>query len=88
MKTSSRIQVTELRVGNQITLPASVVAPVGLREGDILRFATSQDRVIITAQAPRDRGRTYTMSDLLGAAPGLYDSVADVDAEVAASRAD
>lgn len=82
------MQVTRLRPKNQITLPASVVAALGLKEGDLLRVAADQDRVIITAQELRDRGRTYTMSDLLGAASGLYDSVADVDAEVAASRAE
>ena len=82
------MQVTKLRPKNQITLPASVVAALGLKEGDLLRVAADQDRVIITAQELRDRGRTYTMSDLLGAASGLYDSVADVDAEVAASRAE
>ena len=82
------MQVTRLRAKNQITLPASIVAAIGLREGDILRVTADQDRVIITAQEVRERGRTYTMSDLLGAASGLYDSVADVDAEVAASRAE
>ena len=82
------MQVTRLRAKNQITLPASVVAAIGLREGDILRVTVDQGRVIITAQELRERGRTYTMSDLLGAASGLYDSVADVDAEVAASRAE
>ena len=82
------MQVTRLRAKNQITLPASIVAAIGLREGDILRVTADQDRVIITAQEVRDRGRTYEMSDLLGAASGLYDSVADVDAEVAASRAE
>ena len=80
------MQVTRLRAKNQITLPASVVAAVGLKEGDILHVEADQDRVVITAQELRDRGRTYTMSDLLGAASGLYDSVDDVDAEIAAGR--
>ena len=82
------MQVTRLRAKNQITLPATIVAATGLREGDILRVTVDQGRVIITAQEVRERGRTYTMSGLLGAAFGLYDSVADVDAEVAASRAE
>ena len=82
------MQVTRLRAKNQITLPASIVAAIGLREGDILRVTADQDRVIITPQELRERGRTYSMSDLLGAASGLYDSEADVDAEVAASRAE
>lgn len=82
------MQITRLRAKNQITLPANVVAALGLREGDILRVAAEQDRVVITAQEIRDRGRTYTMSDLLGAASGLYDSVAEIDAEIDASRAE
>ena len=81
-------QVKKLRAKNQITLPASVVAAAGLRQGDLLRIAADRDRVIITAQELRERGRTYTMSDLLGAASGLYDSVADIDAEIAAGRAE
>ena len=80
------MQVTRLRAKNQITLPANIVTALGLKEGDILRVAADQDRVIITAQELRDRGRTYSMSDLLGAASGLYDSVADIDAEIAAGR--
>ena len=80
------MQVTRLRAKNQITLPASVVAAVGLKEGDIVHVEADQDRVVITAQEVRDRGRTYTMSDLLGAASGLYDSVDDIDAEIAAGR--
>ena len=82
------MQVTRLRAKNQITLPARVVATVGLKEGDLLRVAVDQDRVIITALELRDHGQSYTMSDLLGAASGLYDSVADIDAEVAAGRAE
>lgn len=82
------MQVTRLRAKNQITLPASVVAAVGLKEGDVLRVAAEQGRVIITAQELRDRGRTYSMSDLLGAASGLYRSVDDIDAEIAAGRAE
>lgn len=82
------MRVTRLRSKNQITLPASVVAAVGLREGDILRVTADQSRVIITALELRERGRTYTMSELLGAASGLYDSATEVDAEIAASRAE
>ena len=82
------MHVTRLRAKNQLTLPASVVSAVGLKQGDVLHIATDQDRVIITAQELRDRGRTYTMSELLGAASGLYDSVDEIDAEVAAGRAE
>jgi len=80
------MQITRLRAKNQITLPASVVATAGLKQGDILHVAAEQDRVIITARELRDRGRAYTMSDLLGAASGLYESAGDVDAEIAAGR--
>ena len=85
---SGPMQITRLRAKNQITLPASVVAAVGLKQGDILHVAADQDRVIITARELRDPGRTYTMSDLLGAASGLYESANDIDAEIAASRAE
>ena len=80
------MQITRLRAKNQITLPASVVAAVGLKEGDIVRVEADQDRVVITAQELHDRGRTYTMSDLLDAASGLYESVDDIDAEIVAGR--
>ena len=80
------MQVTKLRANNQITLPTSVVAALGLKEGDLLRITANQDRIIMTAQKSRDGGRTYSMSDLLGAASGLYDSVADIDAEIATGR--
>ena len=80
------MQVTKLRAKNQITLPANVVAAVGLKEGDILHVAADEDRVVITAQELRERGRTYRMSDLLGAASGLYDSADEIDAEVATGR--
>ena len=83
---SGPMQITRLRAKNQITLPASVVATAGLKQGDILHVAAEQDRVIITARELRARGRTYTMSDLLGAASGLYESADDVDAEIAAGR--
>ena len=82
------MQVTRLRAKNQVTLPAAVVAAVGIKEGDILRVVTEGDRVVITAQELRDRGRTYTISDLFGAAAGLYDSVDDIDAEIDAARAE
>ena len=62
------------------------MAAVGLKEGDILHVEADEDRVVITARELRDRGRTYTMSDLLGAASGLHDSVDDSDAEIAAGR--
>ena len=80
------MQITRLRAKTQITLPANVIAAVGLKQGDLLRVSAEQDQVIITAREPHDRGRTYTMSDLLGAASGLYDSVADIDAEIATGR--
>ena len=80
------MQITRLRAKNQITLPANVVAAVGLKQGDLLRVSAEQDQVIITARELHDRGRTYSMSDLLGAASGLYDSVADIDAEIATGR--
>ncbi len=80
------MQITRLRAKNQITLPASVVAAVGFKEGDIVRVEADQDRVVITAQELHDRGRTYTMSDLLDAASGLYESVDDIDAEIVAGR--
>ena len=83
---SGPMQITRLRAKNQITLPASVVAAAGLKQGDILHVAADQDRVIITARELRDRGRTYTMSDLLGAASGLYETADDIDAEIAAGR--
>ena len=80
------MQITRLRAKNQITLPASVVAAAGLKEGDVVRVEAEQDRVVITAQELHDRGRTYTMSDLLNAASGLYESVDDIDAEIDAGR--
>ena len=82
------MQFTRLRARNQITLPASIVTAIGLREGDVLSVTAEQDRVILTLQQIRERGRTYTMSDWLGAAAGLYGSVAEIDAEIAASRAE
>ena len=82
------MQITRLRAKNQITLPARIVATAGLKQGDILHVAAEQDRVIITARELCDRGRTYTMSDLLGAASGLYTSADDVDAGIAAGRAE
>ena len=82
------MQITRLRAKNQITLPASVVAVAGLKQGDILHVAAEQDLAITTARELRDRRRTYTMSDLLGAASGLYKSAADIDAGIAAGRAE
>ena len=82
------MQITKLRAKNQITLPASIAKAIGLREGDILHISAERDRVVITPQEMRERGRTYSMSDWLGAAAGLYDSVAEIDAEIEASRAE
>ena len=65
------MHITKLRSKNQITLPASAVEALGLKEGDVLRVSADQDRVIMTAQEVRARGGTYTMSDLLEAASGL-----------------
>ncbi len=77
-----------LRSRNQITLPAKVVAAAGLREGDVLRFSADRNRILITAQEVRDRGRTYTWSELVGAASGLYKSATEIDAEIEAGRAE
>ncbi len=81
------MHLTRLRAKNQLTLPASVVSAVGFKQGDVLHIASDQDRVIITAHELRDRGRTYTLSDLLGAASGLYASVDEIDTEIADGRA-
>ena len=80
-------QVTRPRAKDRIRLPVDGVAVVGRGAGDLVHVAADQDRVI-TVREQRDRGRTHTMSDLLGAAAGLYDSVDDIDAEVAAGRID
>lgn len=78
--------VVRLRPKNQITLPGEVVDCVGLREGDCLDVTADGSRIVITAQGLRDGDAGYTMSDLLGAASGLYRSVDEVDAEIAQSR--
>ncbi len=80
--------LVRLRAKNQITLPAKVVATIGAKEGDILHVAADGDRLVITAQELRTRGRTYNMSDLLGAASGLYESAEDIDAEIDDGRAE
>ena len=80
------MQVTRLPAKNRITLPASIVAAAGLEEGDVLRVEADQDRVVITARESCARGRTCTMSDLLGAASGLCDPVDDIDAGIGAGR--
>ena len=80
-------QVTRPRAKDRISLPVDGVAAVGREPGDLVHVAADRDRVI-TARELCDRGRTCTMSDLLGAARGLYDSVDDIDAEVAAGRID
>ena len=76
------------RAKNRIDLPAGAVAAAGLEQGDILHPSPEQDRVILTARELLDHGRSYKMADLLGAASGLYESAGDVDAEIAAGRAD
>ncbi len=72
---------------NRIGLEVDDVVVVGPEAGDLVYVADDQDRVITTREL-RDRRRTYTMSDLLGAAAGLYDSADDIDAEIAAGRID
>lgn len=78
--------LVRLRPKNQITLPGKVVACAGLKEGDFLDVTAQGARIVITAQELRDRNAGYTMSDLLGAASGLYHSVEEIDAEIAQSR--
>jgi len=78
--------LVRLRPKNQITLPGKVVTLVGLEEGDLLNVTAAGDRIVIAAQEIRDRGASYTMSDLLGAASGLYRSADDIDAEISGGR--
>lgn len=80
------MHLTKLRPGKQITLPERVARAAGLRVGDIVRITAGRGRVVISAQAVRERGRTYRMADLVGAAPGLYASAAEVDEEINAGR--
>ena len=80
-------QVARPRAKNRIGLEVDDVVVVGPEAGDLVYVADDQDRVITTREL-RDRRRTYTMSDLLGAAAGLYDSADDIDAEIAAGRID
>ena len=80
--------LVRLRAKNQITLPAKAVATIGAKEGDILHVVADGDRLVITARELLDRGRTYKMSDLLGAASGLYESVEDIDTEIDDGRAE
>ena len=80
------MHMVKLRSKNQVTLPGKVVALTGLKEGDCLNVTAEGTRIVITAQEIRERGASYTMSDLLGAASGIYDSAEDVDAEIADGR--
>ena len=82
------VHMVKLRPKNQITLPGKVVALAGLKEGDFLSVTADGTRIVITAQEVRARGAGYTMSDLLGAASGIYGSAEEVDAEIAGSRAE
>ena len=82
------MHMVRLRSKNQITLPGKVVALAGLKEGDLLNVTADGARIVITAQEVRERGAGYAMSGLLGAASGIYDSVEEVDAEIAGSRAE
>ena len=80
------MHMVKLRPRNQITLPGKVVALAGLKEGDFLNVTSDGTRIVITAQEVRERGGGYAMSDLLGAASGIYDSVEEIDAEIAGGR--
>lgn len=82
-----RLKQVAARAKNRIGLEVDDVVVVGPEAGDLVYVADDQDRVITTRELS-DRRRTYTMSDLLGAAAGLYDSVDDIDAEIAAGRID
>ena len=81
------MHLVKLRSKNQITLPGKVVARAGLKEGDLLNVAADGTRIVITAQEVRERGAGYTMTDLLGAASGVYGSVEEIDAEIDAEIA-
>lgn len=76
------------RAKNRIDPPACVAAAAGLKQGGIPRLSPEPDHVVLTARELLDRGRTYKMADLLGAASGLYGPAGDVDAEIAAGRAE
>ena len=80
------MHMVKLRSKNQITLPGKVVALAGLKEGDFLNVTADGTRIVITAQEVRERGAGYAMSDLLGAASGIYGSVEEIDAEIADGR--
>ena len=80
------MHLVKLRSKNQITLPGKVVALAGLKEGDFLNVTADGARIVITAQEIRERGAGYAMSDLLGAASGIYGSVEEIDAEIAGGR--
>ena len=64
------------------------LALAGLKEGDLLNVAADGTRIVITPQEVRERGAGYTMTDLLGAASGVYGSVEEIDAEIAGGRAE
>ena len=87
-RTMNAMALVKLRPKNQITLPGKVVSLVGLKEGDFLNVATEDDRIVLTAQEIRNRGASYTMSDLLGAASGVYRSAEEIDAEIDCGRAE
>ena len=80
------MHMVKLRSKNQVTLPGKVVALAGLKEGDCLNVTAEGTRIVITAREIRESGAGYTMSDLLGAASGIYDSAEDVDAEITDGR--
>ena len=86
-RTMHSMALVRLRPKNQITLPGKVVTLVGLKEGDFLNVATEEGRIVLTAQEIRNRGPSYTMSDLLGAASGVYRSTEEIDAEIDRGRA-
>ncbi len=43
----SAVETVRLRVGNTVTLPASVLAEAGLREGDALRVVASEGQIVL-----------------------------------------
>ena len=78
--------LVQLRPKNQVTLPAEVLRKAGIQPGDYLEVTANEAQVIITAKEIRDRSRSYKMTDLLGAAKGLYQSAEEVDQEIDHSR--
>ena len=82
------MHMVKLHSRNRITLPGRVVALAGLTEGDFLNVTAEGTRIVITPQEIRERGAGCTMSELLGAASGIYGSAEEIDAEIARGRAE